>query len=195
MLICHSRKFLFIHIQKTGGTTIRSLLRPIAHDARNGGGKHNIAIMARREMGWNKYHKYYTFAFVRNPWDRLVSWYSMFDGAAHSGNMWFHRKYKLPFPCDFETFLVKSSAALLRPQWHYVSNRRDKCMVNDVYRFENFSDEIRRLGGKLGVEFNHIPHRGKSAHRQYQEYYTPSTMELVAERFAQDIDNFGYTFE
>jgi hypothetical protein len=66
---------VFVHIQKTGGQTVSRVLRDNISDITRFKPKHEFAIQAMGELeGWNEYFK---FAFVRNPWDRLVSWYSM----------------------------------------------------------------------------------------------------------------------
>jgi hypothetical protein len=88
MLLSYSRKFIFIHIRKTAGTSVEVALASIAPDAvrrlenvsachdplKN---RHLFASDLREyfdEATWNSYYK---FAFVRNPWSRLVSWYNL----------------------------------------------------------------------------------------------------------------------
>src|SRR5688572_11559136 len=78
MLISDERRFIFVHIQKTGGETITDLLRRRVPDLRPLAAKHarlcdRASEITRRD--------YFIFAFVRNPWDRLVSWYSMIQAA------------------------------------------------------------------------------------------------------------------
>jgi chondroitin 4-sulfotransferase 11 len=79
MLVSHSHKLVFIHIQKTGGQTVSKVLKENIPDISRFRRKHEFAVDAMEELeGWNEYFK---FAFVRNPWDRLVSWYSMISDA------------------------------------------------------------------------------------------------------------------
>src|SRR5881275_1899076 len=80
MLLSDSTKVLFVHIQKTGGETVGSILKKNVPDTRPFGAKHDFASSGKLKLGetWDNYFK---FAFVRNPWDRLVSWYSMINRA------------------------------------------------------------------------------------------------------------------
>lgn len=79
MLVSHSHKLVFVHIQKTGGQTVSKVLKENVSDISRFRRKHEFAMHAMEELeGWNEYFK---FAFVRNPWDRLVSWYSMISNA------------------------------------------------------------------------------------------------------------------
>ena len=75
MLVSHSRKLVFVHIQKTGGQTVSKVLKKNISDVSRLKPKHAFAVQGMEDLeGWNEYFK---FAFVRNPWDRMVSWYSM----------------------------------------------------------------------------------------------------------------------
>src|SRR5262245_23839746 len=76
MLISQNPPFLFIHIQKTGGTSLERVLRASCPDVKQLCGRHDHALSASKRLDAN-YHRYFKFAFVRNPWERLVSWYSM----------------------------------------------------------------------------------------------------------------------
>jgi len=76
MLISTEKKLLFIHIQKTAGSSLARLLKSQAPDTRPFLGQHDHALWAKRHLG-SEWDEYYKFAFVRNPWDRLVSWYEM----------------------------------------------------------------------------------------------------------------------
>ena len=80
MLVSHSHKLVFVHIQKTGGQTVSKVLKKNIPDISRFRRKHEFAVQAAGALeGWDEYFK---FAFVRNPWDRLVSWYSMIKNAA-----------------------------------------------------------------------------------------------------------------
>ena len=76
MLISTEKKFLFIHIQKTAGSSLARLLKSQAPDTRPFLGQHDHALWTKKHLG-SRWDEYYKFAFVRNPWDRLVSWYEM----------------------------------------------------------------------------------------------------------------------
>jgi hypothetical protein len=66
-MISHEHKFIFVHVPKTGGTSIESLLDL-------SGAKHNTARQYRNFFP-DVWKRYFSFAFVRNPWDRVLSFY------------------------------------------------------------------------------------------------------------------------
>ena len=79
-----------MHVQKTGGNTVRGMLNDVLPDPRNPRGdlpKHaHLGGILKAEPGLADY---YVFGFVRNPWSRLVSWWSMIQDAkvnAEAGN-------------------------------------------------------------------------------------------------------------
>lgn len=80
-MIIHEKKALFFHIQKTGGT---SLATAFGWDRCNAPpGQHWMPLKMKKEIGQSEWNEYFKFTFVRNPWDRLVSffcyWKKRFD--------------------------------------------------------------------------------------------------------------------
>ncbi|NES08461.1 MAG: sulfotransferase family protein [Okeania sp. SIO2F4] len=82
MLRYHKHKFIFVDAQKTAGQSLTETLKKNVPDLEKlvTKQKHGSAITGRDILGVDKWNEYYKFAFVRNPWDRLVSWYSMILG-------------------------------------------------------------------------------------------------------------------
>lgn len=88
MIVCHSRRFVFVHIHKTAGESITSALSPALGDGDwevrgktrpsiNGTvlHKHSTALEALHALGPELWEQYFTFAFVRHPIDRILSLY------------------------------------------------------------------------------------------------------------------------
>jgi hypothetical protein len=72
-MIIKNKKLLFIHIPRTGGTSIeQSFGRPRCKEGINSLTQHNTLKQYSEKEDINSY---FTFSFVRNPWDRLISWY------------------------------------------------------------------------------------------------------------------------
>ena len=69
-MISHEHKFIFVQINKTGGTSVRHALLPES-------GRENVHQFAQfyKKHCPKVFDKYFKFAFVRNPWDRVVSQY------------------------------------------------------------------------------------------------------------------------
>lgn len=67
--------------------------------------------------------------------------------------------------------------------------------VDFIGRFETFEEDLRTIMTKLGIQDKEIPHRNASQHEHYSKYYTPRTRDIIARKYKQDIEAFGYQFE
>jgi chondroitin 4-sulfotransferase 11 len=219
MLISHEEpKFIFIHIQKTGGVSISNLLRRYSPTTTPGRGLRHISARRALKQVENP-DDYFKFAFVRNPWDRLVSWYTMIDEARKGvadgtaepmtrrlikkNNLF---KYVLRCGPTFDEFVINCTEkqwmgngyySFTFNQLRYLTDKNGEVLVDFIGRFENFAQDISHVFDKLGLEASQleIPHENRSAHSHYSEMYTPETREIVRKRFRRDIEFFGYEFE
>ena len=138
MLKSDSRRFIFVHIQKTGGSSVKQAIRRHVPDARRFLGTHDGAGPGQQELG-RRWNKYFSFAVVRNPWDRLVSWYSMISQVdferrpKHRKNRFW--RYVRENSSSFEEFLVNCTdviedfdgrKSILFNQFDYVSDDRGR---------------------------------------------------------------------
>ncbi|MBS3820915.1 MAG: sulfotransferase family 2 domain-containing protein [Phycisphaerae bacterium] len=219
-LISRQRQFVFVHIQKTGGRTIERLLRQHVPDAQPLGRAAHIpwrAIAGRLDRP----EQYIVFAFVRNPWERLVSWYTMIHEAFALGlpdalksrrnlHHFLYARYN-PLWRDvhrhaptFDEFVRKCRRQIEvkpgihyscgYPQSDYLKAADDTFRADFVGRIEHFAGDVAALGHRLGVDFDTIPHENRSLHAHYADYYTPQTQAIVRDVFREDIERFGYAF-
>jgi hypothetical protein len=219
MLISHEEpKFIFIHIQKTGGVSISNLLRRYSPTTTPGCGLRHISARRALKQVENP-DDYFKFAFVRNPWDRLVSWYTMIDEARKGvadgtaepmtrrlikkNNLF---KYVLRCGPTFDEFVKNCTEkqwmgngyySFTFNQLRYLTDKNGEVLVDFIGRFETFAQDISHVFDMLGLEASQleIPHENRSAHSHYSEMYTPETREIVRKRFRRDIEFFGYEFE
>ena len=211
MLVSHSHKLVFVHIQKTGGQTVSKILKENISDVSRFKRKHGFAVHAKDDLeGWNEYFK---FAFVRNPWDRLVSWYSMIRNADQSrlagmeqGKRQFLLwRYVLDNSSSFDEFIRNCTGEIeikkgvfysfTFNQLDYVSDQHGNLLVDFIGRFENFQSDLLEVSNRVGLELDSIPHRNRSPHKHYSSFYTPETEMIVRDTFKRDIEYFGYEFE
>jgi hypothetical protein len=97
VIVSHPARVLFVHVQKTGGSTVQSVLldRLPGAERLSGlpGAKHaHLGAALERDPGLAAY---WTFGFVRNPWARLWSWWSMIDrrhDQRDEGHAWASRR-------------------------------------------------------------------------------------------------------
>jgi hypothetical protein len=166
-------------------------------------------LLCKHEV--RKYPDYYTFAFVRNPWSRLVSCYLdkidskeisgdlnpkgaaavMLKAGAESSHAGFDEFVRAVYATPDE-----ESNRHFRSQHTFVTDRRGHLLPQNIFRFENLATEFNSLADRLGLpETAKLPHRNPSRKTPYQDYYTEELRELVAERYRRDIELFGYEFE
>jgi hypothetical protein len=206
MLLSRRNGLLFIHIQKTGGSSVARVLRREISGLEPFLGTHDHALWARQALG-AEYGGLFSFAFVRNPWDRLVSWYTMIQERREKwrpeelNRLW---RYALRCSNSFEEFVrdctdvvhdtdgVKSFAF---NQLDYLTDEDGTLIVDFVGRYERLNQDAEALFSRIGVPGARLPHANPSSHRHYSSYYSEEARHIVAERFARDIEYFGYAFE
>jgi len=192
VIISHKHKFAFVHIPKTGGTSVTSILKPhLGKGPSSGKGWQAHFHTGGMHSGIHRFHemgKYFKFAFVRNPWDWLVSLYSshaQIRGVVARGKRG---------PAAWDNFIELVSKSHLRQQasWLMIGG---KVCVDHVARFENFTEEVGYIFNKLGFKYKKIPHRlRRKRQRHYVEWYNKKAVKIVAKAFGRDIKLFGYKF-
>lgn len=195
------RKFIFIHIPKTGGTSIRKFLEDnkIMYVNRHIKGSFHKSI--RKFPIENK--KYYSFAFVRNPYDRILSSWLMFQYKKEFEWKTREELINLTFRQFLERAINKNTVKYIinnnkfrvkhvEPQHHFVTNRQGKIGVNFIGRFENLEEDFAKVCDRLNIPFNGLPHLNSTKHKHYSEYYTKKTKELVDRIYKKDFELFNY---
>ena len=164
---------------------------------------HWLAFLRRR------YPNHLVFSFVRNPWSRLVSTYqhkilaeSVCDRYYHNG---VHRGFvKAGFPfragMPFEEFAefvctlpdVKAEKHL-KSQSHFVVHRG--VLVPDYLgRFENIAHDWEELCRRLGATIALVRYN-RTHGPPYPTFYTPRLVNLVGDRYREDVERFGYQYD
>jgi hypothetical protein len=160
---------------------------------------------------------YFKFAFVRNPWDRIVSEYK-------------YRRHSHRYP--FKKFLFKrfpqpswsDHYCHVIPQYDFLHDSDGNILVDFVGRFESLQDDFGYVCKKLNISIEALPHvnqsssifnrrgnnfietlrsikshlspaRRKNTFSSYVEYYDDESKEFVASIYRKDIETFGYKFE
>ncbi len=209
MLISESHRFLFVKVHKTAGTSITEALRPLAlapsasrfnklasdlglgRDWRQRYFRPHAPLRhAERVLPAPTFRALYKFAFVRNPWDRLVSWYSFI--LQDPGHRRHRRVGRLP---SFEAFVRRELANPRRSQWRMLTLSDGRLGLDFVGRFESLERDMAIVCRELGIDCLPLPRTKVSSHRPYQEYYSPALAQLVAESCRREIDEFGYRFD
>ena len=217
MLLSIRYKFLFVHIAKTGGTSIRSAMErykwsdpyriPLFLASRLSSiTNHRIAcklprhakIIAAYEMLPKElFDELFKFAFVRNPWDLQVSSYhhilrerpQLLTGI---DNFEAFLRWKLD-PNRAYHYIVDTSIEL---QSDYVIDLNGNIIVNYIGRYEKLDEDFNEVCNKVGIIPPRLPHKRQAKDRaSYKKYYNDATAQRIAEYFQRDIEMFGYSFD
>ena len=197
MIVSHRARCIFVHVQKTAGTSIEMVLRRFDPDAGShlhDGWRHLHAREIRDVVPPDVWDGYFKFAFVRNPWDRLVSWYHMCVQVPVPNG--FCRYVRQNFP-TFESFVTGATTGpgekTTHPQFDYVAGDDGEVIVDFVGRYETLGDDFAQIADRLKLG-DVLPRANPSSHGGYRDYYTTATRDLVGQRFARDVEHFGYRF-
>jgi len=206
-MINHTHKFIFIHIPKTGGTSIEFHFVPDRMDRIKhiyGGTPLQPDNKAHLKFHHLKiqypslnFDEYVKFTFVRNPWSRAVS--SFFHTRKKNRND-LREFLGLSGNFSFKEFIVSlKNLKKLHPhyddQFSFLINKNKKQCMDFIGKLENYQQDFNIVCDKIGIPQQQLPHINKSKHKHYTEYYDDETKQIVAEKYAKDIEYFGYEFE
>ena len=171
MLISKKKQFIFVHVQKTAGISLQSVLTSHVPDVRLWHGRHGHASSGLAEIGRERWERYFSFGFVRNPWDRLVSHYAMIrerideltpeqraEPRPFKIELW---NYVHHFSHDFDSFLDNCTGLIwdrdcyksfLFNQIDYLSDDNGEIVVDYIGRFENFEQDANAALARIGIE-------------------------------------------
>ncbi len=202
MLISHSSRLVFIHVQKTGGISIRNALRGVCPDLEEVYPRHQSLGAAL--ASYPELESYLIAGFVRNPWDRLVSWWAMVRSASERPPNHPHRdflrrplwRYLAGFD-DFEDFIrdIESGSfeQFRTPQLDYLTAAGRQADI--IGRAEEIDAGVAELLKRIGAEPVPVPHVNRSKRpASYRELYGHETERIVERVFQRDIERFGYRF-
>src|SRR5438094_8134886 len=194
-MISFQKRFLFVHIPKTAGNSIQSVLRDYSEDQivalrseqdgierfglRNPNykiKKHSTLAEYRAALGDEQFRNLYKFTCVRNPWDRMVSYY--FRPTQQVGEL--DRK-------EFRKVILK---ALSVADYLRLDKGDDDPFANVDYiiRFESLADEFRSVCATLGIPTGQLPQYNRSSRERYAILEYEQIRGLVRKLFAPEID-------
>lgn len=201
-MISSQKRFLFVHIPKTAGNSIQSALRDYSEDElvalrkeqdgverfglrnpRYNLKKHSMLAEYRKALGDQQFRELYKFTCVRNPWDRMVSYYFT---PTQTPETWNRKKFRATI----------SKAVSVADYLRLNDGEKDPFKnVDYVIRFETLNNDFRAVCTTLGIPAASLQHYNRSNREHYSKYYDDELRELVRKRFAAEIEQFGYRFE
>jgi hypothetical protein len=219
MLVSLEKKFIFIHVYKVAGTSIKKALEPYCYTPQKIW--YNRLLLKATKSLYNKplmfdpkgigeyliqhgghikaqeakndlpslWANSFTFAFVRNPWDWQVSLYNFMK----KDKSHFQHQLANSFQ-DFKEYLQWRVNNEVRFQTDFLLDRSGNLIVDFIGRLETINDDFSLICNNLGISAS-LPKVNVSNILPYQEFYDSEDRELVAKVFAKDINLLGYSFD
>ena len=215
MIISRARRFIFVHIPKTGGTALTLALEARAAKddiligdtpkARARAGrwkgtktagrvwKHSTLADVVGLVTPQEIEEFQVVTLVRNPWDRAVSYYHWLRGQSFA-----HPAVGLAKSHDFSGFLNHPQTVAAFRLWPYGAyvRRPDGPEKGCVFiRLETFAEDARPFEAHLGFRLT-LPRANESDRaRDWRGYYSDVDAALIADLCGEDIGRFGYRFQ
>jgi len=220
-MISHELKCIYVHIPKTAGTSVEKSLG--GHKDMNMRLKQDhrsvnniigaIPPWQREEMGlrsWlvyfnqhyrayqdgvevlnqSQFAEYFKFCFVRNPWERAYSWYrNVMRDEMHQHEL------SIAANTSFKAFLLEHGEQwALRPQMDWITDNSGKVAVDFVGKFERLEKDFSYVCQQLGLQNISLPMTLDSGKSPYIDAYDTELETWVAQRYADEISAFNYSF-
>ena len=212
-MISHKYKFIFFHVPKAAGTSIiKSFKYHLKDDVMINEDDHELTKWLKEtDIIWPNhippsymyyylnpksiFNEYFKFAFVRHPYDLLISMYHY--AKQKEANIYKISKIKIP---DFTKNILESKSFsdwiktknFGSPQYDFLRNETG-LMVDYIGKTENIQNDINHICRTLKLPFDIIVnHDNRSSHKSWDEYLTKESEELIYSVFQKDFTTFNY---
>lgn len=218
MLLSLKYNFLFVHIAKTGGTSVRAALQPLrwrdpwyyplflcsrlshlsGHRIGTKFPRHSRIVAAKEMLPEAFFQGLYKFAIVRNPWDLQVSSYHHIrrerpNLIAHIKDFDHFLQWKLDPQRTYQYHIDTS----IQSQLDYLIDLRGELQVDFIGRHESLGADFAHICEEIGVKKLKLPHKrqAKDRKKDFRSYYSDDLAQQVGDYFSRDIEALGYRFE
>ena len=184
---------VFIHIPKCAGSSIKVMLQDLnllsdIHSKL----KDDIQILKNKEIDPRIY---FIFTVLRNPWDRMVSYYFFYRDIAERNEEITKKAKKFDFK-DWVSYIYENpkSFSFIDDNCLDYLTYKNKVMVDFTINFHNLSEDIDYLKNILHLKLPTL-HVNSSKHDFYKDYYSEKEVEIISKIYKKDIDYFNFDFE
>jgi len=219
MVISHRLKYIFFHVPKTAGTSVKNILLSPQFKADVVGkwdGMDKSKLKNNPLIDWNlkqhsniaqakeyfekhtnyNYDEYFKFAFIRNPWDRQVSKYEFYMQKIY------YQKNASPVNAElakrFKNLPAKQFLMSIFDKQNRFICEGDSVAVDFVGKFETLYDDMKQIINTIlpGLPDScwSLPHENSTKHKDYKEYYDEESKNKIAEACNKDIQLGNYQF-
>lgn len=192
-------KIIFVHVPRTSGTSIEASLN-CSDSNYNNIDKHSTAQQIHEAVGQEKWGQYFKFSITRNPYDMVVSLF--LSGAfKHIGfiggySLKHFLEHYRPYSWEHGT---TCKDYINRTDLDHVGEFKSRDKTIDIIEKQTgvpidksiISNPVQKMQNQQYINKFNLQHFEK---KHYTEYYDQETIDIVAERYAPDIEHFGYEF-
>ena len=187
------KKFLYIHVHKTGGTSLKAMMR----------GCRNVDFVERQQFDNlssvidTKYGDHFKFALVRDPYTRFQSNFSMFK--KRYSKITFEevieiiRNPLIPHTADKffnkQTYIKRHTLPMSHPFYCVVKD--DKIVVDKIYRFENFQDSVSDISEMIG---HNLKMKKMNKATNLHNPLATEQKEIIRQIYKKDFEIFNYSY-
>jgi hypothetical protein len=140
----------------------------------------------------------FKFAFVRNPFDRLVSLYFYLKKSKNED---------VPEEMPFAAFCRRVAGGEIppvglhnslglsqcNPMSRWLADGSGRLLPDFVGRHENIDEDFGKVCSRIGID-EEIPHKNRTEHKPYREYYDDASRAVVERFYREDLERFGYSY-
>ncbi len=192
-MISYDKKFIFVHINKTAGTSMEKALADygikkleeksdLKFELNYNQSQHFNCDEYKKYLG-SEYDDYFKFTVVRNPFDRVVSYY--YGGAIQKGlnfKDWVVDRY---LNANYKDYIRMYS-----DYTHWF----DKDEMNCVLKFENLDQDFIKLKETLDLNCELGKANVNKSRTHYRDYYDDKTKDIIENHFEKELNTFQYKF-
>ena len=210
-MISYEKQCIFVHIPKTGGTSVENAIwgrdldcrterdlwmgavRPGYNKYQTGGLQHLLASQISQEVGSDVFDRFFKFSFVRNPWSKTVSQFCY--ARTRKDLMKFIGMSRWTSFRRYLDLIQETEHVQSYEQWRFIVDSEGNRLVDFVGRFEEIDADFAKVAGRIGMSGTALPHDRRRKHKKdFRTYYNSTTVDKVAEIYCRDIEMFDYRY-
>ncbi len=176
-MIIDEYKSIFIHIPKNAGTSIETYFAN--ESVRIQPDKHADIYEVKKRFK-NSYSNYRKFTIIRNPYDKMVSWYFYLKRNLGENYDIIDFNEWIKDPSKF--WHADDPISYLKPQHEWIDD------TVEIIKFENIDKEI----DEFFEEKIDLSITNKSNHKHYLKYYNKKSLDTVYNKYEEDFKKFNY---